>query len=375
MSPTETDGLESTAPMRDRVSDYTVVDVDVHEQVSMSEFRPYLEEPWASRIEHLVRTDEPIKQSFVGSLPFELDPVPGGALPEGVSPSTPGGMQQFMEFMNTDYVLLHGEKMLGVSRIPEREFAMALCRAYNDFVLEEFTDDNDGLKSTIWVPPQAPRQAAEEIDRLADEKDMVGVHVTCATNEWLLGNSYYDPLFRAAADAGLPVTYHPGYPSNQWAGEYGAPGTLQSSVADRTAGFSQQIMSQVASLVYQGVPERYPDLEHVFLEAGVTWIPWMLGRLDKNYDRRGHQLEWLETRPSESVKDLFYFDTQPLEDPAGDRNLRRIFRGMDAEDLLMYSSDYPHFDVDYPSVLAIPKMSDRVERAIFGGNALEVFDV
>jgi predicted TIM-barrel fold metal-dependent hydrolase len=47
---------------------------------------------------------------------------------------------------------------------------------------------------------------------------------------------------------------------------------------------------------------------------------------------------------------------------------------MNAESQLMYSSDYPHWDFDLPSVIYdLPFLSDEARQAILGGNAQRLF--
>jgi predicted TIM-barrel fold metal-dependent hydrolase len=110
------------------------------------------------------------------------------------------------------------------------------------------------------------------------------------------------------------------------------------------------------------------------LEQGITWVPWLEARLDKTYERRKHAMPWLDKKPSEYLHENFYFGTQPIENTAGTRNLTKIFEMMDAENMLIYTSDFPHYDFDYPSVLTIPQTSEEANRKIFGQNAFDIMD-
>ena len=71
-------------------------------------------------------------------------------------------------------------------------------------------------------------------------------------------------------------------------------------------------MWHLISLVCNGVPERFPDLEFVFQEPGFEWVPWMMWRLDDHYLQNSQDLPMLTKRPSEYIRDQFYFTTQPL---------------------------------------------------------------
>ena len=367
----ETDGQEASVEALERMKEYVVVDSDIHEIVAhSSEFSKYIPEPYVDRVKHQLSTDDPLAKSLVGSFPFDLDPTPH-ELGDEVKTTTPEGIRAFMDRFNTDYVVLHGHQLEGITDVPEQEFAIALCQAYNDYLLDNFLDDNEGFKGSIRIAPQAPELSAQEIRRLGDETDMVSVHANFSSNT-LLGDSQCEPIFEAAQEVGLPIDYHPSFPNPPWGQLYGVP-NLQTDVAN-IAAYNQAAMSLVANIVFQGIPERYPDVDHIFLEGGVTWIPWLIGRMDKNYDRRKDHLPWLDRQPSEYIRENFYWGTQPLEDPAGSINLKQIIE-MIGTDSLLYTSDFPHLDFDYPTVLTIPKLDEATERKIFGENALSVLGI
>src|SRR3989442_9584107 len=46
-------------------------------------------------------------------------------------------------------------------------------------------------------------------------------------------------------------------------------------------------MRQLTSIVFEGIPERFPDLRIAFLEAGAGWAPYWMERVDDEYDKRG----------------------------------------------------------------------------------------
>src|SRR5437868_3008165 len=49
--------------------------------------------------------------------------------------------------------------------------------------------------------------------------------------------------------------------------------------------FAQMI--QMTSLAFRGVFEAFPRLKVAFLEAGCTWVPYWLGRMDEEWEKRG----------------------------------------------------------------------------------------
>lgn len=371
-TPRETTGDDASQKALNRIADYTVVDTDVHEiNVDVSKYAKYLDEPWRSRVEHKAGSVEPLTQGLVGSFNIDLDPTPHG-LDKDIKTTTPDGLKAFMDRFNTDYILLHGHTFEALNTVHEKDWAAALCSAYNDYLLDNFLDEHERIKGSIRVPAQAPNKGAEEIHRLANEDQMVSVHIVAPTT--LLGDSEFDPLFDAAESEGLNIDVHPGWSNLPWYGLYGGP-DLQSTVEYYSV-LNQHNYAHVPSMIFNGVPERFPDLEFLFLEQGITWIPHMLSRMDKNYERRKHVLPNVERKPSEYVSDHFYFGTQPIEDRSilGTKKMLDILDMIDAKNTLMYSTDFPHFDFDYPTFMTIPGIDEETERAVFGENAIEVFD-
>lgn len=368
----ETSGQENAIRALDRIKDYTVVDADVHEiSIDLTPVLEYLEEPYRSMLEQSITTDEPLAQGLGASFNFDLDPTPHG-LGQDVKTTTPEGLAAFMDRFNTDYLLLHGHQLGSAASQPDEDYSAALCSATNDYILDHFLDKNEGFKSGIRIPSRNVDAAVEEIHRLADEEDMVSIHLSPPKLEHL-GNDTYEPIWEAASEVGMPVDYHIGYVECPWTGAFGGQ-SLHSAVEHMSA-ISQQMIGLVPEMIFNGVVERYPDVNHIFLEQGITWIPWMMGRLDKNYERRKHMLPELSKKPSEQLHDNFWFGTQPIEDmTVTQASLYRILEMIDAENLLMYSSDFPHFDFDYPTALTIPELSEEAERKIFGGNAMKVYD-
>ncbi len=371
----ETRGQRGLDELVERLEDYTVVDVDVHEfDIDPNTYAEYVDDRWVDRVRHTARTDEPLTQAFGATVPYDVNPENESdtvyGLPADVTPLTPDGIMAFMDAFNTDYSLLHGHMATGFCTIPDGEYAAALCRAYNDYMLDEWLDEGEGLKCEIRVNPDSPDRAAEEIHRLADEDDMVGVHMDITVDR-PFGHDQYEPIWAAAERAGLPITFHPGTSSPAWTPE--VAGGVPLSTPEYIVGLNNAPMAHLASLIMAGVPERHPDLEFVSLEHGISWIPWLQGRLDKNYERRQHELQDLSKPPSEYLRDQFYFGTQPMEDVAGPARLVEIIE-MLGPDMLMYSTDFPHYDFDFPSMLTIPELDAEAERKIFGGNALDVFD-
>jgi uncharacterized protein len=83
----------------------------------------------------------------------------------------------------------------------------------------------------------------------------------------------------------------------------------------------------------------------------------------------------LKRRPSDYMREMFY-SSQPMEMVNNREALELTFKMIGAETQLMYSSDYPHWDMDLPSTIYdLPFLGEQAKRNILGGNAKRVFNL
>ena len=114
-------------------------------------------------------------------------------------------------------------------------------------------------------------------------------------------------------------------------------------------------MTHVASVIANGIFERYPSMKFIVIECGVAWLPAILWRLDANWRALRKETPWVKRLPSEYAREHIRLSTQPLERPANKQHLWDVLAAMDGENVLMYASDYPHWDFDAPDQLPRPK--------------------
>ncbi len=115
--------------------------------------------------------------------------------------------------------------------------------------------------------------------------------------------------------------------------------------------YSMLAANQVMSLIFDGVFDRFPTLQIVFIEHAFNWILPLMWRMDAIYAARGPE-NGLKRKPSDYVKDNIWFTTQPLDYPENKLELTRALEWMEADKLLLFSSDYPHWTFDDPRWVA-----------------------
>jgi predicted TIM-barrel fold metal-dependent hydrolase len=98
-------------------------------------------------------------------------------------------------------------------------------------------------------------------------------------------------------------------------------------------------------------------------------------RLDNEYMMRTSDCALLKKKPSDYMRDM-YFTTQPMEMVDNRKALELTFEMINAETQLLYSSDYPHWDMDLPSTIYdLPFLSTQAKRNILGENACRLFNL
>lgn len=335
--------------------------------------KPYLSKAMLHRFENRVLSPpSPFPSSRYSNLGGPLLRVdarpPGGGLPA----SDP-------EFMRDDYldkhdvlaVLMLSIQAAGVSIWTDPREATALASAFNDFFLEHWYGFDDRYRLAAIVAPQDPHGAAAEVRRIGD-LDGVGA-VWIPWIDTLLGNAFFYPIYEAAAEANLNIVVHPTGTEAMFQGAPTFASGLPTSYSERWVDLMQFGQAHLSSLVFEGVLERFSNIRFAFTECGWTWLPAALWRMDTVWKAMRADTPWVVKPPSEYVRDRVRFTTQPVDEPPNQRVvLGQIAEMMFAEDVLMFSSDYPHWDGDDPERI-IKELPSEIGDAVFYANAAETY--
>ena len=345
----------------------TVIDTDAHYLEEIEDLADYVEptDPWRRRLKGApgkVTPSNTPDHYLYGRIKRE----------ERQRPMTPEDVPAAMEKLGIDEILMLSHTMISFSRIDaEDRRAIVLARAYMEYMLDRVVDPDAGIYTAIPLPTQEPAESAELIDDYADERGVVGVCMITSGASPPVGHRRYEVVYEAAQKRGLPVILHAGGSSLD---DFHIPG-FEEFIESHSLGFLWSNMAQLTSLVIQGTAEKFPDLDFVFQEAGILWVPAYLARLDAEYLKRREEAPLLTKRPSEYAEE-FYYGIQPLERPTDSQYFEASIEAMGGPGQLMYASDYPHWDYDPPNAITdIPFLSDDEKAQILGGNAAEVFGV
>lgn len=224
----------------------------------------------------------------------------------------------------------------------DKELASHCVRAWNDFVLDEWCP---GGPPGMFVPMTIcqvwdPMLAADEIARCVDLGSRALCFVENPVPSGLPGfhTDTWDPIWAAAQDADLPVCMHIGS-----SGLVLNPDPDASWASSVTVGNVSGILALV-NLLISDVFERFPKLQIVYSEAGIGWLPSVLERADRQFDRHAfHQGVVRTHKPSEVFERNMHVCM--VEEPVG----MSLYELIGAHKILA-ETDYPHADTTYPKV-------------------------
>jgi predicted TIM-barrel fold metal-dependent hydrolase len=173
-----------------------------------------------------------------------------------------------------------------------------------------------------------------------------------------LGKRALWPIYEAAERLDLPVGVHAG-------SAYHNPPTAVgwgSYHIEDYVGQAQAFQTQLTSLIVEGVFAKYPRLKMVMLESGISWISPFLWRLHKFW--RGVRMEtpWVDRAPLEIVRSNIRFSLQPFDAPPEPETLIRLFDHMQSDELVLFSTDYPHWQFDGQDALPAGLTPDLVRK-------------
>jgi predicted TIM-barrel fold metal-dependent hydrolase len=283
--------------------------------------------------------------------------------------------EQLFEESGVDYAILIPNT--APFRADEEE-EMALAAAQNRWLaatwLSRYNDEKRFFGS-ILVCPRDTAAAVQEIELYGRQPGFVQVLIYLPSAP-PLGTRPFWPIYEAAAAHGLPVAIH----TNSRAGmQRLSPVGFPSHYLDQRVTQWLTVGAHLASLIFEGVFERFPALRFVFVESGFLWMLPFVWRLDNHWARLGGEVPSLKHRPSEYVLEHIRMTTQPFEaGPGHDSPLKDFHQMLDrmhAERILMFATDYPHWDGDYKPTEVLQRLEKGMRRRIALTNALDLYGV
>ena len=274
----------------------------------------------------------------------------------------------------------HNRRLRDWEHSGDLAMAEGTARAHNRGMVE-FCSVDERLLPTCYVPlvdvDLAGRMAGEAID--------MGAAALLVASGCPPGHSPshigLDPVWAQAQEAGIPVVFHVGGTGDLVDPAYfrnGLPvppdfhgGEENFRSVDYMA-IPFPPMQTLATLIFDGVLERFPDLRWGVIEQGAIWLPSWMRQMESAFEafaRHEERLQALSLRPSEYVHRQVRVTPYPTEDVGW-------IVDQAGADLVMFNSDYPHVEGGRKPLerfeASLGDRSDEVRQAFYCDNFLDL---
>ena len=286
-------------------------------------------------------------------------------------PTTPELRLKDMEMDGVDAEVIYG--ILGVGmRFDDPELTRYVYNVYYEWAAE-FCNTNPGRWAALApLASHDPQMAAQDL-RTAAKLGLKGADFAVSIAVKPLYQQEWDVLWEAASECAMPVSFHftvgmrPSIrqPDPEDLPAYKAKLGLVSDACSQLEG-----ALHLTSIIYSGACERYPNFKWVLGESGVTWVPFLLARMDAHRQDERHQGD-LPLLPSE------YWRRQGHSTYQTDSILADMV-DLVGEDNAIWGSDYPHPDGVWPDSQStieqdLGRLDERRRKKIICENAGKLY--
>ena len=351
------------------VVDTGIIDVDVHPAPKPGVIEAYLPARWREHMRSYgTRSTTGVMGNWEYPTMYGYGQRADAWGPNGEYPGTELGMirTQLLDRHDVQLGVLECFS-INTAQAVNHDQAAALCRAGNDWQLEQLVYPEPRLRLAMLVPYEAPDLAVDEIRRLGSDPGVVSVLFASKTLQ-PFGERKYWPIYEAAIEAGLPIQVH----LSQGGGNPNTGTGWSSYHPEYHTAHPQVFQHQLLSLILSGTFDRFPELRFLFVESNLLHLVPLLKRLEYHWSTLGGELPDLQRRPSEYVPDHLWVATQPLDEPDDPRHLVEMI-GEFGSDNVVFATDYPHFDFDDPDTAFPGAVPTELREKILRTNGKALF--
>jgi predicted TIM-barrel fold metal-dependent hydrolase len=348
---------------------FGVIDADGHINEPETRLIEFLDPPYRSYLHAWVPDPNGRVNPNVSVAPklAGFDPTLGGKLGANGPPGfpTPADWLQAMEEGGLELTVLYPTTLLGYSAIDDPDFLVAVTRAYNTYVYEDWLKVSPRFRAVALMPLRDVEESIKELRRTITELGFCGAFLP-AVGFGLLGDRRLHPLYAEAERLGCLIAVHGGHATAESM-------RYTKFIHRHTIGFPVSNMMQMMHMTYEGAFECFPALRVAYLEAGCSWVPYLLNRMDEEWEKRGaEEAPLCKQKPSAYIKSARVFvHAEPGEDLLP-QTLEIL-----GDQSLVYASDWPHWDHEYPeSIAQLWRREDLTEaqkRGILADNARAMY--
>jgi uncharacterized protein len=312
-----------------------IVDGDGHIQEDTPGIRSFLPSPYCDIAKRQLSLFPPLDHLH-SARAVETPPARDGRPVVG-----PQGWLEFLEDVGIEWTVLYPTAALAYGKIVSPDYAVAVTRAYNDWLHHTYLEFNPRFKGMAIIPLQDPEEAVKELRRAVTELGMLGAMMPSNGLPVPLGSKMYWPIYAEAERLGCSLSIHGGC-HDRFGMDH-----LNMYVPVHALGHPWGLAINCASIVYNGIFDRFPGIRIAFLEGGTAWLLLCLERFHSSHETHFQYMPPGQPGPREGERPDRYIIKQIKEG--------RFFVGCETEELTMpftlkivgnepfiYSSDFPH---------------------------------
>jgi predicted TIM-barrel fold metal-dependent hydrolase len=228
---------------------------------------------------------------------------------------------------NIALTVLYPTRFMHIGQIGNPAYAVELCRAYNDFLHDQFLSQDRRFRGMALLPLQDVPAAVKELRRAVKKQGMVGGILPAEGLPLPLGHSQYYPIFREADKLGCALSVH------SCTSLRDNDRFLQPNEVAALAHVIPQ-MRQFTNIMFSGLLGKLKRLRLGFLEAGCGWVPYMISKIEERLERVSPNERPIMPTQLLAQKQLFF---QCGEEMTTRRDVELI-----GDDCLLWASDFPH---------------------------------
>ena len=262
--------------------------------------------------------------------------------------------------------LFPGFSLRACGWIEDNDLACAVARAYNNWLHAYCQIAPDRLKGLAVLPLRDVPESVRELRRAVDDLGFIGVAFPPGALNKAISDEYFYPVFETAQQLQIPIMFH--------AGSLRIPGVERFDyryLPTHTLSHPYEQMVALMCTMYGGLLDEFPQLNFAYVEAGAGWLPFWIERIAEHYERRAREVPKMKRAPQEYLSSGRIFVTCEA-----DENTLECVVQLCGEDVILYASDYPHWDSHFDAVQEIRNrqgLSESAKTKILNGNARRLF--
>ena len=282
-------------------------------------------------------------------------------------------LERHNRMVNTQYDVEERVEKMDAAGVAMQILTVSTVHQTHDWATPEQIEDfesksNDWMSNVVkanpvryrgmgGVPMHDTKKAVAEVERCMGELGLSGIQIASYDGGREVGDKVLHPFWAKCQEMGTVVYIHPrGNRGERFLNNY-----IWNSI-----GQSFEESMALASLMYEGVLDKYPELKICVCHGG-GYFPYNLGRINRNYREKLGQASALPHTPTEFLKALWYDSCVYDEDV-----LQRLVEIV-GDDRIIMGSDYPVGNPDPVGFIRNCKFNPDTEKKILRDNAVSLF--